>query len=385
MRRFEAIIQSETAPHENSFWLINNKLYYFEGGWRPVEGAFDSAENTGLKEIKTLLIGDRKLLDPDGIDFPNLLLRLAEAIASQSPASGEITLDGGLLEILEQGIERNAEFPLVGDKVLFRLDNSAEALENNAKMLAHLEEQLDSYQSTYTSVYIRDTEVNNIPAIYHNAHIYAIVGNKLTVYNVNTNDINLGRIDVLKTVDLTLLPTYIDLELGNTVQIKSYNLEQLQKVSGTQFFVHADYGIGVGSFNSGSGGEVTIQTAGGDRVHYLITEEGECVKQSDRFDHSELFFNLGRIDVTTLPKTVAITDNIEAIKFQKATNLAVEVLNGSSTVDTVSMSQVSVNIGTGQSIYNSPDLIIEDSQDWNYIKATATKTTNGMNIYLETV
>lgn len=40
MRKFEAIIQSETAPSTSSLWLKNKKLWFFEGGWKPVEGAF---------------------------------------------------------------------------------------------------------------------------------------------------------------------------------------------------------------------------------------------------------------------------------------------------------------------------------------------------------
>lgn len=324
MRRFDTIIQSEIAPNQRCFWLKDNRLWYFEGEWRAIEAISD---------------------DPS--------------------------------------------FPSVWDKFNFILGASSK--EANSKVLDHIAQHLGNANvlTTCVPVYITGVDgadnIDHCPAVYYNAHIYAVLDGKLKVYNVDTNDTAKGTISELKTIDLTLLPAYIDLELGNSDTVKAYNLEQLQKVSGTQFFVHADYGIGVGSFNSGYGGETTIQTAGGDRVHYLITSEGECKKQEGRFEHSELFFNLGEIDVDTLPKTVTISDSIEIDKFKKATSLAFEASKGGAFIDDVSMNQVSVNTLTNQRIYTSPDIICVDNQDWNYIKASATTYNNRIEIYIETV
>lgn len=83
---------------------------------------------------------------------------------------------------------------------------------------------------------------------------------------------------------------------------------------------------------------------GGDRVHYQITAEGECRKQEDRFEHSELFYNLGQVDVATLPRTLTLRDSVDMQRFKKkATNLAFEVSSNGAFIDDVSMTQVSVN------------------------------------------
>lgn len=387
MRRFEAIIQSETAPSTSSLWLKNKKLWFFEGGWKPVEGAFDIDENKDIVEIEKLLIGNRSFLGENKVDAKATVEYFVRAINSQAPipSPGTATVDNGLIGVFEDEMVRESLFPSLWDKILFQLDNSASAKASNSKMLRHIGDMIANYQGTYIPVYVTDSEVNSIPAVYYNAHLYAILDGKLKVYNIDTNEATRGTISELKTVDLTLLPAYIDLELGNSAAIKAYNLEQLQKVTGTQFFVHADFGIGVGSFNSGYGGETTIQTAGGDRVHYQITAEGECRKQEDRFEHSELFFNLGQINVASLPRTVTIRNSVEMAKFKKATSLAFEASNNGSFIDDVSMNQVSVNTLTNQRIYTSPDLICVADQDWNYIKALATTYNDRIEIYLETI
>lgn len=387
MRRFEAVIQSETAPNTSSLWLRNRKLWYFEGGWKPVEGAFDVKENKELDAIEKLLIGNSSFLGEDKVDPTSIIKYFAGAINSQAPipSSGTANIDKGLIGVLEDKIVRESLFPSLWDKILFQLDNSTQSKASNSKMLRHIGDMIADYQGTYIPVYITDSDINSIPAVYYNAHLYSILDGKLKVYNIETNEASRGKITELKTVDLTLLPTYIDLELGNTAEIKAYNLEQLQKVTGTQFFVHADFGIGVGSFNSGYGGETTIQTASGDRVHYIITSEGECKKQEDRFEHSELFYNLGQVDVASLPKTLTIRDSVDMLRFRKATNLAFEASNSGSFVDDVSMNQVSVNSLTKERLYTSPDIICESDQNWNYIRATATTFNDRVEIYLETV
>lgn len=386
MRRFEAIVQSKDSPRTGSLWLRNNKLWYFEGGWKPIEGAFDQIENKDLSAIEKLLIGNYTFVGKDKIDPVATVEHFVEAINSQAPSllEGALT-DKGLVGVFENKITRESLFPSLWNKILFKLDNTTKSKESNVRMLRYIEQNFDNPLESYIPVYVGDSEVQNIPAIYFNAQLYTLVGEKLKIYNIDTNPDNEGTITELKVVNLTLLPTYIDLELGNTEEIKAYNLEQLLKVTGTQFFVHADFGIGVGSFNSGHGGETTIQTAGGDRVHYIITPEGECKKQEDRFEHSELFFNLGQVDISSLPKTITLRDSVDIQKFKKATNLALEINNNGAFVDDLSMTQVSVNLVTKQRLYTSPDVICSADQDWNYIKATATTFSDRVEIYLETI
>lgn len=387
MRRFEAVIQSEDSPGTGSLWLKDKKLWFFEGGWKPIQGAFDVDENKNIVEIEKLLIGNKSFLGENKIDATSIVEYFIDAIKSQAPipSSGTATVDKGLVGVLEEKITRESLFPSLWDKILFQLDDTIKAKALNSKMLRHIGDMIADHQGTYIPVYITGAEENSIPAIYYNAHLYTVLDGKLKVYNIDTNESTRGTISELKTIDLTLLPTYIDLELGNSNEIKAYNLEQLQKVTGTQFFVHADYGIGVGSFNSGHGGETTIQTAGGDRVHYLITAEGECRKQEDRFEHSELFYNLGQIDVATLPRTVTLRNSVDMQRFRKATSLAFEASSNGSFIDDVSMNQVSVNSVSKQRLYTSPDIICEADQNWNYIRATATTFNDRIEIYLETV
>lgn len=386
MRRFESIIQSETAPNTSSLWLKDKKIWYFEGGWSPIEGAFDIEENKGLDEITKFFIGNKKFGDKDSEDTVKAESLIEELEVNMDPETwrnffppkGE-----GFMYSLLHALEVSKGFIPLYDKIRF-----TEYIPNNRAFLYHIKsnyDPLNDYLPCYFSYY---PNIKTAPSVYHNGQIYSLLANKFEIYNVNINENdqrNYGRITKMKSIDLTLLPTYIDLELGNTDSVKAYNLEQLQKVSGTQFFVHADFGIGVGSFNSGHGGETTIQTAGGDRVHYLITAEGECKKQEDRFEHSELFFNLGQVDITSLPRTITIRDSVEIAKFRKATNLAFEVNNSGSFIDDVSMSQVSVNALTKQRLYTSPDIICVDEQDWNYIKATATTFNDRIEVTLETL
>lgn len=389
MKRFEAVIQSETAPSTSSLWLNNKKIWYFDGGWKAVEGSYDAAENSNLNKLRSILV-DNKSFDNiklSDISYTHSIIRSilnARPFSTGMPISG-LDKNSGILEYIESIVgDRNVSQLM--DRVLFE-----DYTDTNISSLNHILDNNNDPLNTYIPVNIEgDFGVGGwaafCPAVYYNAHIYALLGGNLVVYNIDTNEgPDKGMITKLKTIDLTLLPAYIDLELGNSATVKAYNLEQLQKVTGTQFFVHADYGIGVGSFNSGSGGETTIQTAGGERVHYLITAEGECVKQADRFEHSDLFYNLGKIDVTTLPKTISITDGIKIGKFRKATSLAFEASSNNTFIDDVSMNQVSVNTVTNQRIYTSPDLICVQDQDWNYIKATATSSNNKIDIYLEKV
>lgn len=400
MRRFEAVIQSETTPSTSSLWLKDKKLWFFEGGWEPIGGDSDAIEKEELLGIKDALIGSNFSFSGNfgkkisAQEFVSTYYRthipmyfLDDFV--QDDESAIKLMSGGLVGAYNIEYQINSNFPSLFDKYLFEIiENPNGVNTNNKDLLNYIQNKWDYTQESYIPVYLKTANtdiIKSIPAIYHNAHLYSILGGKLKVYNIDTNEPTVGKITELKTVDLTLLPTYIDLELGNSTTVKAYNLEQLQKVSGTQFFVHADFGIGVGSFNSGYGGETTIQTAGGDRVHYLITAEGECKKQEDRFEHSELFFNLGQVDVDTLPKTVTISNSVEIAKFKKATSLAFEASKSGAFIDDVSMNQVSVNTLTNQRIYTSPDLICVADQDWNYIKALATTYNDRIEIYLETI
>ncbi len=316
MRKFDNIIQSETAPNTRSLWLKGNELLIFSRGtWRPlpikVQGG-DSSEDL-----------------PGG-------------------ASEYVTMD--YLNKYQQYIT-DIVF-VVGE------DNSTP------------KEQFEAYGYDYLYDHVPVLLVNGphqvkfaTLAMYYNGQITAVTDGKLIIYNVDYNDPT-WPVYKVKTVDLTLLPTYVDLELGNSTEVKAYNREQLMKVAGTQFFVHADYGIGIGSWHPSIGGNATISTAHGDRVHYVITSEGECMVDDDHFDHSEIFFNLGEINFndfdTDRKLIVEVTDSVTVHNFKKASNVTLELHTDIGVFDVICILE---NISMTRRLFLSPKIYADGENE----------------------
>lgn len=42
MKKFDNIVMSQTEPSTTSLWLKDGQLYYYDGGWKPVEKSSDS-------------------------------------------------------------------------------------------------------------------------------------------------------------------------------------------------------------------------------------------------------------------------------------------------------------------------------------------------------
>lgn len=148
------------------------------------------------------------------------------------------------------------------------------------------------------------------------------------------------------------------------------------KVAGTQFFVHADYGIGVGSWHSSAGGNATINTAHGDRVHYVITSEGECMVDDDHFDHSEIFFNLGEINFndfdTDRKLIVEVTDSVTVHNFKKASNVTLELHTDIGVFDVICTLE---NISMARRLFLSPK-IYADGENETTLRVAANIFTN---------
>lgn len=70
-----------------------------------------------------------------------------------------------------------------------------------------------------------------ILATFHNGQVTAIADGKAIIFNVDYNENWLVK--ETRIIDLTLLPTYVDLELGDSPEIEAYNREQLSRVAGT--------------------------------------------------------------------------------------------------------------------------------------------------------
>ena len=114
--------------------------------------------------------------------------------------------------------------------------------------------------------------------IYHNGTVSILEGNKCTVFDINFNT---GQVTLDSKYDTSRLLPYVDLEIGNSDTTKAYNMERLQ--TGT-FFCGIDYGFGVGTWNSTTGGSAHIVTATGNTVYYDITHDGIVTKEMESPD-----------------------------------------------------------------------------------------------------
>ena len=108
--------------------------------------------------------------------------------------------------------------------------------------------------------------------IYHNGTVSILEGNKVTVFDI---DFNTGTVTIDSKYDTSQLLSYVDLEIGDSDIVKSYNKEHLPTGS---FFVAIDYGFGTGTWNSTTGGQAHIVTVTGNTVYYNISADGAVVK-----------------------------------------------------------------------------------------------------------
>lgn len=81
-----------------------------------------------------------------------------------------------------------------------------------------------------------------------------------------------------------LAPEIVKLEIGDSSETKAHNLAQLK--SGF-FFTQLDYGYGVGTWQSSTGGFVHVTTAYGNEVFYTIGADGAIAKDEDYIKPNE--------------------------------------------------------------------------------------------------
>lgn len=255
---------------------------------------------------------------------------------------------------------------------------------DNPEAKLKFEERELSPLHDYVPVILVNRDCNaplKILATFYNGQVTAIADGKAIIFNVDYNENWLVK--ETRIIDLTLLPTYVDLELGDSPEIEAYNREQLSRVAGTQFLVHADYGIGVGSWHPNAGGEATITTASGNRVHYILTADGACRRDADHFDHSELFYDLGVINLAEITPTTIInkeiTDSVGVAQFKKASNVVLTVHTSNGDFE-VNCPQVSM--GPIQKTFNSPSIVAGNEDSWNYLKIIANIQTDPSKVLI---
>lgn len=146
------------------------------------------------------------------------------------------------------------------------LDNSDESKAKNLEVTAkYLTDQ---------SVPIIVTNNNGFKCIgnYFNGTVTFVVGGALKIENVSFKT---GETSSFASVYIDKLEEYTRLEIGDSAEIKAFNIEQLH--TGTQL-VSIDYGYGVATWNSTDGGVANINTANGHVVTYNIAADGTVTK-----------------------------------------------------------------------------------------------------------
>lgn len=146
------------------------------------------------------------------------------------------------------------------------LDNSDESKAKNLEVTAKY--------STNQSIPVIVTNNNGLKCIgnYFNGTVTFVVDGALKIENVSFKT---GETSSFTSVDIDKLKEYTSLEIGDSTEIKAFNIEQLH--TGTQL-VSIDYGYGVATWNSTDGGVANINTANGHVVTYNIAADGTVTK-----------------------------------------------------------------------------------------------------------
>lgn len=179
------------------------------------------------------------------------------------------------------------ENPSEGASVItpvIKLGNTTEDKQNNIKVC-----------SEYSTTDVISIDVEGIfqglsydaLGIYHNGTVSILEGNHCTVFDI---DFNTGQVTLDSKYDTSRLLPYVDLEIGNSAEVKAYNLERLKL---GHFFVQVDYGYGVGSWNPTTGGHAHIVTAYGNTVYYELAADGTVSKELESPDLYLEYVNQG--------------------------------------------------------------------------------------------
>lgn len=126
-----------------------------------------------------------------------------------------------------------------------------------------------------TTIVLDDKNGRTVIGNYYNGTITTLVDDTLLVIDISFDT---GDIATMSEVDITKIEEYTHLEIGDSAEVKQFNLEQLK--TGSQL-VSIDYGYGVATWNSTSGGTANITTANGHIVTYQIDADGTVTKTKE--------------------------------------------------------------------------------------------------------
>lgn len=108
----------------------------------------------------------------------------------------------------------------------------------------------------------------NIRGTYCNRYITTVAEHSVLIFEVRKDD---GIILLYSKYNLSLTMPTIDLEIGDSGEVKRHNLSKLTL---GHFLTAIDYGFGVGTFSPSTGGFAHITTAYGNDVFYDIAVDG---------------------------------------------------------------------------------------------------------------
>lgn len=118
-------------------------------------------------------------------------------------------------------------------------------------------------------------------------------------------------------------------------------------------------------------------------MHYILTADGACRRDADHFDHSELFYDLGVINLAEITPTTIInkeiTDSVGVAQFKKASNVVLTVHTSNGDFE-VNCPQVSM--GPIQKTFNSPSIVAGNEDSWNYLKIIANIQTDPSKVLI---
>lgn len=216
-------------------------------------------------EIKNAEVTIQVIEGIGGIPIFNVTLTTTEVNDNYSPYRWDYSSrEGEFTEWYARAIGNKGDGS-GADETIY-LDNSDESKAKNLEVTAKY--------STNQSIPVIVTNNNGLKCIgnYFNGTVTFVVNGALKIENISFKT---GETSSFVSVDIDKLEEYTRLEIGDSTEIKAFNIEQLH--IGTQL-VSIDYGYGVATWNSTNGGVANINTANGHVITYNITADGTVTK-----------------------------------------------------------------------------------------------------------
>ena len=111
--------------------------------------------------------------------------------------------------------------------------------------------------------------------------------------------------------------TYLQLQIGDSDAVKQSNLKELQGIAGF-FFTELDYGYGVGTYQSSTGGFAHVVTAHDNDAYYDIAADGSITKNDSYISPNEPY----TVNLTSEQVDVAL-DDVTASKVNKCGEITI--------------------------------------------------------------